>query len=329
MRLPIAQHETIRGSELMSKWPIDCVRVDFRIPEHIMWDVDFWLIVGLWLGDGWSSENSKQSVNTIGFNALKEQDVAAKVRKVLEDLNRRPTNTRIKDNCLYVTWNSVQWERFLHTNFGNRAHNKHIPQWVLRLPYEHRRALLYGYFLADGNITSAGFKGEKRVDVACFVSVSRNLLVGIQDLLMSIGLSGPMNMLRKGGVHIFHGKGSSTRPTYQIRMSRAGTNKLMREFGEQYELRTREPGRFCTYVKDGFLYSKIHKIEKSEFFGYVNNFETETHSYCSGLIATHNCDVALGQKGADYSSCTVIKISAKLNWTSRLLSGTGTWTRTI
>jgi hypothetical protein len=56
-----------------------------------------------------------------------------------------------------------------------------------------------------------------------------------------------------------------------------------------------------------FLCLEVYKVSLSQYEGFVNNFETTSHSYCSRLITVHNCDTSSGD-GKDFTDIAVYKI---------------------
>lgn len=54
-----------------------------------------------------------------------------------------------------------------------------------------------------------------------------------------------------------------------------------------------------------FIYFRIKKINKSRYTGNIYNFETESHTFMSHHITTHNCDVSRGDS-EDFSAINII-----------------------
>jgi intein/homing endonuclease len=312
MRLPVPRRRPMGGRELMDKWPEDAVRIDFRVDPAILWNVDFWWLVGIWLGDGWAREKDRMASISIALNLKKEMHIAEKVRSVVQRLTGRTPRFREKpyEGCIEVSWDSVQWARFLTENFGKYAGGKRVAEWVHRLPKDHRLALLQGYFDSDGGMVNCVSKDPKRKSYQAmgFTSISYDLMAGMQDLLFGVGCNGAGNILREEGITIFNGKPHKTKRTYQIRLNSAHAKNLLDLWeGNEYSRINRNACDRYTHNTGRFIYSRVQKIVREHYDGYVNNFETETHSYCAGLISTHNCDVGDGILGGDFSVIEIFK----------------------
>ncbi len=202
---------------------------------------------------------------------------------------------------------------FLSDNFGKYSYGKYIAEWIKYLPKNLKMKLVEGYIDGDGSYVGKTITAS---------SVSMNLLEGIQDILFSCGIVSSISNGTNGGeVNIF-GKVRNSRPSYHLRMTSTQVLKYISLLGlnENIEL-SRNSFKKNIYISDDnkYIYLKVRKVSKSIESGKVYNFETESesHTFCSRFIASHNCDPSRGTS-ADRTSPTVLAISHPVTTTSAI-----------
>lgn len=166
-------------------------------------DFDLGCLFGLFISDGSTSihkDNSKTSYRVRFSNGNKNilSFYTKQINKfdlpVGEYLDKRDgKNVELMINGKSITY----WFR---NTFGAGAYNKCLPDWCYNTPEEFRRGLLIGLFLGDGSLykQDTSVKGE-------FSTVSKNLWLGIQALMRSLGL-----------LHSIGIKQRKTTPVYRI-----------------------------------------------------------------------------------------------------------------
>ena len=122
-------------------------------------NLDFWWCIGRWFGDGWITHTVRKSGIKKG---QKIKDVIICCNK-----NNQETNDILKKT---KSWVDIRISEDVTTNkiylknkelydwlqqFGHGASNKHFTQLIFDLPVKQLKALLEGYFSADGYYTSS------------------------------------------------------------------------------------------------------------------------------------------------------------------------------
>ena len=227
---------------------------------------NFWWFIGRWLGDGWlrnGQRPDRKQGQTWGqifiCCAHSEKNF---LEKRLHSLNLKWASTVERTVCKFHT-SHIAWARWLVRHFGEKAHGKKIPAWVLSLPKQYRQALLDGYFSADG------FQNSKGIYSAS--TVSKSLALGIRLIAESLGNSSPVYFAKTKPQKIIEGRLVNQHDFYIVRCDEPKkTTKRKEAFGASW-------GRVRSVVKTG-------EIKQ------VFNLEVETdNSYCAENIIVHNC----------------------------------------
>lgn len=257
---------------------------------------DFWWFVGLWLGDGYCYDKTG-SVN-ISFNKAEEYYIA-KAKDVIVKLFDRSPSYRERGNSVEISFNHRQFTNFLTTNFGAYADGKYVSEWVKYINVEYKKSLLLGYLASDGCITfhTNGYYSTE------FVSVSLELLEGVQDILFSLGVVSNLSKLRDAKKSTIKGREVNIKDTYHLRFGHNDSILFKSLIDDKNDLKlkkmnslnckeTRTRGKNgCFISNDGkYIYFQIKSIESFKYTGLVYNFECDTNTFLSRYITTHNCD---------------------------------------
>jgi hypothetical protein len=272
---------------------------------NVCCDLRFWWFVGLFLADGWVNHQRQTTYTvTIALNAKKEEWLADKLQDVIESLFEREVSRRITDdNVIEIKFSCVEVAEFLR-GFGKGAVNKIVPWWVFGLPLDFQSELLHGYWDGDGSMRAH----QGRSTLMICTSISYSLLYGMQRIMLALGYFASLRVLREGGICTFRGKTYKQAKCYELCLGSFPTNLLLSSWGIDSGLQMAEfANSVMAKVYPKFLCGKVTKVSTSHYEGYVNNFETTSHSYCSRLMTVHNCDVA-GGSGPDYSDAEVYKL---------------------
>ena len=300
----IYKDKIISDDVLNKKWSCyqDTTRQDF-IMNSPLHDKDFWWFVGIWLGDGWiQNHNNSWSIHTC-HNAKTEQHFAIKIKDIFKKYGR---NVNIIDKnrpTIDTVFTSKQLFNFLIDNFNKGAGNKTLPEWVKMLPLEYKTQLIKGYIDSDGSLVNG-----KSFNI---VSISLNLLEGIQDICYSIGVLSSITKLRDAKKAVIcNGNVSNCKETYYISFDTYDSYHLAKLIKYDYShiIKKQRNKRYQYFDKDkNFIYIRIHKITINDYIGDVYNFETNDHTFLSRNITTHNSDIAKGT-GQHYSVSQILKI---------------------
>ncbi|PSG98497.1 MAG: hypothetical protein BRC29_00025 [Nanohaloarchaea archaeon SW_7_43_1] len=134
-------------------------------------------IFGLWLGDGSYDRHNDNCV----LITTSEQEIEDVIRKGIGQLDINITKK--SDGTLSIN-SVVLLELMKGIGFKGKSKTKTVPEFCINLNERQIGAVLKGYFSADGSV--------KNHEVTCS-SQSRELLEGIQDLLLRLGIVGSIN----------------------------------------------------------------------------------------------------------------------------------------
>ncbi len=290
---PLPYQKKGKSTKILNRMPVYKARAYKKVDPKILLDKDFWFLTGLYLADGWRDKNyrGRKSCGRIGIslNAKKEMELAKSCKEKVKKIFNRTLNIyKSQTNTLIISFSCVQYHIFLN-QFGNGAHNKFIPEWVKYLPKDLKIALIKGYLAGDGCINK-DYSSQ-------IVSVSRKLLEDCQDILLSCGYLSSIKYLRKEiKTHVLNGRKIQSGIAYSLSIP---SREICNIYGIDKKFVRK---RHCAYgwIEDKRVYLKVKNVKVGYYCGYVNNFETETHSYCAKRIAVHNCgDTAEGLAKGD------------------------------
>lgn len=295
----------------------DYLNLNFN--KKILKDKDFWWLIGLWLGDGWTD---KYSI-CFSFNS-KETIHINKAKSIVQKLFNKNTYERIRNNCVELSFRNKKLSEFLNDYFGKYAYGKKINEFIKYAPHKLKKQLILGYLDSDGCIIEKNNRYS-----SSFVSINLELLESIQDILFSLNIVSNLSKLRNKKESFIQEKKVNQKETYQLRLGHFDVLKLRNLFDEVDDLKLSKvninkynkrpsPTSFECFIKDGFIYNKIKKITKSKYTGYVYNFDCKTHTFISYYITTHNCDTYDDDKVVDTISLGSIFIMD--SWTRRIVA---------
>jgi replicative DNA helicase len=120
---------------------------------HLPETITPWLgqLYGFMLGDGWTTEQPTN--HAICFSVGTDEEINTEYEELLRKLGCNPQRYMKNDGSLSggVHAATIQGVRlFRELGWKNGAKTKRIPEWVFRLPREHRQAFLKGFMHADG-----------------------------------------------------------------------------------------------------------------------------------------------------------------------------------
>ena len=146
--------------------------------------------------------------------------------------------------------------------FDYGARNKQIPLYLLQLPSDKLRKLLYSMVRGDGQL----FLQKGKVPTITYTTASVKLALSVFMLTAKLGNPACISFDWSG------------RRGHQLYWSYIGD--------------ANSQGKPCK-IDDDFVYLPIRNIETKEYEGYVYNLEVEEdNSYVVEGIAVHNCDYA-------------------------------------
>lgn len=228
-------------------------------------NIDYWYLMGYFIGDGWIEDTKKSDgrlFHKIRFaiNNKDEKTVLPRLRKVLNITDKKcGTGKCSKYGCCDVVWYTIL------KKFGKYAHGKFIPEWVQNAPIRYIKKFIQGYIDADGCVLKNGTRQ--------ITTVSLNLALGIQRLLLKLGIIAGIDKFKRPSVCIIQGRIVNQRDTYSIRII------------------TDKKRNVSSFIEDGYVWYKLFNKTKTNVNNKsVYNFEVKKdNSYIVQNSIVHNC----------------------------------------
>lgn len=237
-------------------------------------DLDFWYMIGYYLGDGWLSKNDND------INLACNESKLEKLKKHL-DLNKWNYTYYWNSTCYKFRFSNKEIRKFIEKYIGTGCLEKRICGEMLRLPKEQLNALLEGYIDSDGS------KVGKNIQ---FSSVNRGLIYGISSIINKVYHR--TTCITKNVVKpkkIIQGRTVNQHDWYLLRF------KAMNDIQDR------------AFYEDGYLWYPFTKLIEAKEEN-VYNMEIENdHSYIIQGCISKNCqDLSLAgkQKGMEKGSGT-------------------------
>lgn len=292
----------LTNDELLSKW-YDIIEDDDINFESPILNEEFWWYCGIWLAEGY---NKIKTNRIMTCHHIKENEIHERINKIIENIfNRKPYIQKKESNACVIHFNHKIIKKFLEKTFGKYSYGKYISEWVKRIPDNFKLKLFEGYFQGDGWLY------DNKIYVS---SVSKKLLNDFQDILFSLGIGCSVKLSRKEKIQIIanNKKASLTRKEYNICLGIENT-KTFFNLLNGLEYKNNSVKKYLFFSNDlEKIYIRISKIEKQLYNGKVYNFETlsDSHSYCSRHIVSHNCDPSRGD-AADRTAIEIIDMDGR------------------
>lgn len=170
----------------------------------------------------------------------------------------------------------AQWFKSL---FGNGAEHKKLPNFIMNLPPEKQKSLIYGLWKGDGyvNLNRIGPRAE-------FVTISYQLAQQVKILLLRQNIVSSIYLDKERII-----EGVNHKNAYRIHVGeRDSLIKLCRILKMEYKPKSYESIK--SWFNNNFLYTSITEVKRENYFGKVYNLEVEnTHSFVSEAFCLHNC----------------------------------------
>ena len=262
------------------KTPQEKKKYDFKskdIPSKIYVDKDFLRLSGYYLSEGNLSEKVTKTYLGFTFN-IKEEKLARDVVCLTKRIfgidaiikKRKEHNTQI------VLVNNVFIVRLFKTLFGKGADKKSIPGWMISLPIEKQKSLLYGLWKGDGF-----FNPKKRAGystISYLLSQQIKVLLLRQKIIPSIYTEN--EKVRNGTRH---------KKAYRIHVGDRGSLKTLAKILKE-KLDVNKPIAVGSWIKGDLLFTPITDFSKTQHSGFVYNLEVQdSKSFSTESLAVHNC----------------------------------------
>jgi ribonucleotide reductase alpha subunit len=278
------------------------------------WDEELAHYVGWLVGDG--CIDARNNVATTVYGSAEEQwtvlprhhALLAKITGFISKPSRQANGTL----QLRVTRRAFgEFLRALGVS-GGRAPEKSVPNAVFEAPEEALIAFLQGLFDADGCVVDQQAKGTRYVGLG---SRSEDLLIGVQELLASLGIASRIyrtgvkaesfHYTRKDGSRVTYG---SDGPSFDLRITAEALPEFRRLIG--FTLPGKQ-GKLNRIVRSSSFYhvNRTVRLVSRESRGFETTYnltEPRNHSYIVGGTVVANCSEYVH---LDNSSCNLASIN--------------------
>ena len=253
------------------------------LPDKILVDKDFMRLAGYFLAAG--------CITARGVNFYfgpKDQEYVADVVAIMEKhFNYRPRVKKEASVYRIESYAGILRDLFAKL-FGKYSYQKSVPHWFVFLPVEKQAELIKGYWRGDGGMKKLGF---------VLVTNSPKLVAQLKMILLRLGilpqiLKQSKESLNKS-VHLYRGRRISFKhDRYQLMLGGQWLQRAGEIIGVNHPLlANRTRANQHAWIKDGFAYLPIAKLERQDYEGEVFNIAVSEHnSYVTAGVTVHNCD---------------------------------------
>lgn len=254
---------------------------DFRSkppPSTISLDEKFLKLVGYYLAEGHASTKVTSSFVQFSLN-MKDLKIAREISKTVGEIFGLRARIYLTGRTVNVYIFSSLLSRFFKETFGDCAEIKHLPHFMMLLPKEKQKHIIYGLWKGDGYINL-----KRKNPRAGFSTISRQLAQQLKVLLLRQGIIPSLYVEEEKTVKNVHHK-----QTYRIHIGQKDSLlKLCDILGMKWD--TKKFSQRKSWIENGHLYTPITRIEIKRYKGLVYNLEVEgARSFVTNNITLHNC----------------------------------------
>lgn len=266
--------QNIEKGNKIPKWDNIIPKKNGRASNKISYLLDkeyFWKFIGRIVGDDWAQNSiDEKRTTTILCSSHEEYD---EIMDILKHIPYKYTLEKCRTTYKYRFYTK---ELFLFIKqFGYKAHDKFIPNFMFDLPTNLIQSFLDGYISADGHIYESG--------LISICSASENLLLGVQKLVNKVmQVKSHIRKREREGKSIIEGREVYVRDCFSLTIL-TGRDSFIPKY------------KNYSFVKDGYLLNKITKIQDNiDQLQPVYNISVENdESYTANNFVTHNCATIL------------------------------------
>ena len=263
-------------------------------------DKDLAYLVGRYIGDGWKTPSGRGKIPFKYYICCNDQE-----QKELEDkLNSasisfsKKRNRTVNEYHLCTSSEKEKELMILLEECGRRSESKKIPREVWNWNKESVKALIEGYFAADGSI-------DKRYNIQRFCSINKNLIFEFAELIRAVYHKNVSITCRKGRKQKIEGRDVVAKDSFEGRFKIGEEKRKYYEYDEKNNIIW---ANVATPKKIPPKNTKVYNIE-------VENNPT----FIANGAIVHNCTAYNYQvfgtvnKRATYI-CIMHKARALANW---------------
>ena len=259
------------------------LKFDFRsknLPKEIILNSDFLRLIGYFISEGNIQDKPTKTYISFALN-IKEKEIVADLKNIVKNLFNLELSIkeRPKEHGVICYIYNAHLARFFKKLFNNGAQNKYLPNFMMSLPPEKQKHIIYGLWKGDGyiNLTRKGAR-------AGYSTISYQLAQQLKILLLRQGI---ISSYYTEQAKIINGVNHQI--SYRIHIGqRDSLIKISKLFNIEYTPKSYQS--VSSWIDKGVLYTPITSISQSDYSGKVYNLEVEdTHSFNSNAFSLHNC----------------------------------------
>jgi len=225
------------------------------------YSIEFAFFLGYWIGDGWTTEKSKNKGRVFICGSRKDGDFLINIAKkagLSGSLSSARTGMRY---CI----RSKTLCKWLNEEFGAGASTKKIPSWIFGQDNLFKKSFLDGLLAADG---CDDLKNGNKIGVS-LSTTSKNIAIGTRILFNQLGMSCTMSKVHPHRQCIIENRLVHEKDLYKVR---GGYSIKCFRFDEQYG------------------WGLVRSVNKTGIIKPVFNLQVEgDNSYVADGIIVHNC----------------------------------------
>jgi nitrogen fixation NifU-like protein len=256
-------------------------KYDFRsraLPSFISLDENFLKLVGYYLAEGHASTKVKNSFLQFTLNA-REEEIKTEIIKTVRKIFGLEAKTYYHENSISIFIFNSLLARFFEKMFGGCAETKHLPHFMMFLPKQKQRYIIYGLWRGDGYINL-----NRKNPRAGYSTISLVLAQQLKLLLLRQEIIPSLYVEKEKTV-----KGVHHRKSYRIHIGQKDSLlNLCKILGIKWD--TQKFSQRKSWIEENYLYAPITKIQRKNYSGVVYNLEVKrAHSFVTNCATLHNC----------------------------------------
>jgi len=272
------------------------IKID-PLPEKIEITKDFLFFLGWYLAEGYTAKNGE-----IFLYFGDELETINKLIVIVKNLfNRNCRLKKLKNQTGYVlSFNSQQLGYWLKNNFYEKGcpkytcHYKKIPSFIYELNNDSLKIFINAYFSGDGHISKRKYKEQYSINTVQVVSVSRNLIYQIRDLISKFDIYGSVVKREPQTNNFIQGRKINGKQSWTLKYSGAGcTNFIKQVFSERLdEIYQGKQSKTKSQLNNFDNYQLVPLFSiKSEIVENIRvyNLSCKDETYNANGIIVHNC----------------------------------------
>jgi intein/homing endonuclease len=238
-------------------------------------DDDFMTLAGYYLAEGCLSGKDRKPYEQFFYFHERESVHVERLSRILKTLGLA-VDVRYRRHTAEVVTHSLALGRLLETLFGRGASEKHLPEWMERLPVTKQRALVRALWEGDGYCGRV--RGYAR---ATYCSSSWRLGTQVHQMLLRLGIA----------AFVHHRDQPGRRRNWVVSVT---SGPALARLGEILDERLASGARSTgqAALDDRALYLGVRGVRRTHYHGPVHNLEVEgDHSFVTPGAGLHNCEV--------------------------------------